>query len=219
MWIWLFASFLDFSVDLSFGHVDSFVFYSIHFHFHMSKAPFSLIIQSLKLLVSPMKWCPGLKYTEMLLFCSRMNDSKYSVFVLKMAPEERPHGCQNPAQILNTLCSQCSNMLNFVLTRLLFYTTSAQEEEEHFPWCLWHQVWPCAHAETGSVQAADTEDEGSKEEEGRGGHKGAGGTGTQGGQSRELRQTLYAFWILLWLTVCRQTLGKMFFTGGLFFVF
>lgn len=199
MWIWLFDSFLDFSVDLSFGHVviDSFFFYSIHFHFHMSKLlnctesplqPYYSIFEAS--CVTNDQWCPGLKYTDMLLFCSRMDDSKYSVFVLKMVPEERPHGCQNPAQILNTLCSQCSNMLKFVLTRHLFYTTSAQEEEEHFPWCLWHQVWPCAHAETGSVQAADTEDEGSKEEEGRGGHRGAGGTGTQGGQSRELRQTV-----------------------------
>lgn len=128
MWIWLFASFLDFSVDLSFGHVviDSFFFYSIHIHFHMSKAPFSLIIQSLKLLVSQMKWCPGLKNIEMLLFCSRMDDSKYSVFVLKMAPEERPHGCQNPAQILNTLqpvfkhakvCFNSSSLLHYFSPR------------------------------------------------------------------------------------------------------
>lgn len=37
-----------------------------------------------------------------------------------------------------------------------FFTVTAQEEEEHFPRCLWHQVRPGAHAEAGSVQAAHT---------------------------------------------------------------
>lgn len=37
----------------------------------------------------------------------------------------------------------------------LFFTLTGQEEEEHFPQRLWHQVRPGTHAEAGSVQAAD----------------------------------------------------------------
>ena len=44
-----------------------------------------------------------------------------------------------------------------------FFT--AQEEEEHIPWCLWHQVWSPAHAEAEPGKTADKEDEGTKEEE------------------------------------------------------
>lgn len=50
----------------------------------------------------------------------------------------------------------------------LLFTLTGQEEEEHFPRCLWHQVRPRTHAETGSDKAAHTQDEGPEEEEGGG---------------------------------------------------
>lgn len=87
----------------------------------------------------------------------------------------------------------------------LFFTVSGQEEEEHFPRCLWYQVWPGAHAEAGSVQAAHTQDEGPAEEEGGGGHRRAGWTGSQSGQSRELMsvmEQLHCFLLLcMWMNV------------------
>lgn len=69
---------------------------------------------------------------------------------------------------------------------------TAQEEEEHFPWCLWYEICQSAHAEAGSVQTSHTQDEGSEEEEGWDGCRGAGHTGTQSDQSRKLRCDLPA---------------------------
>lgn len=49
-----------------------------------------------------------------------------------------------------------------------FISPAAQEEEEHFSWCLRHPVWPLTHAEAGPEQTTDTQDEGPEEEERRG---------------------------------------------------
>ena len=58
----------------------------------------------------------------------------------------------------------------------LFSNLTGQKEEEHLSWCLWGQIWSRAHAEARSVQAPNTENEGSQEEERRGGRSRPGRT-------------------------------------------
>lgn len=73
------------------------------------------------------------------------------------------------------------------------FSSTGQEEEEHFPRCLWHQVRPGTHAEAGPVQAADAQDEGPEEEEGRHGRRRPGRTcpqSVQGGQLSPYRHRL-----------------------------
>lgn len=87
---------------------------------------------------------------------------------------------------------------------LLFVAVTDQEEKEHFPRCLRHQVWPGAYAEAGSVQAPNAQDEGPEEEGGSPSHRRAGRTGAQGGQSGELRWLLRPGQVTLFtrLTMC-----------------
>lgn len=117
------------------------------------------------------------------VFCSRVHQCKRFC----VCPEDGARG--KPTQLPKFVGLQLYSQTLFEDAKTLFWNLfSAQEEEEHFSRCLWHQVGPRAHAEAGSVQAADTEDEGSAEEEGRGGFGGAGGAGVQGGQSGGLMQ-------------------------------
>lgn len=90
--------------------------------------------------------------------------------------------------IVNVLTLHSPNSFFLLLTKISPFVPSAaaKEEEEYFPWYLWHQVWSGAHAEAGSVQAANTQDEGPEEEEGRGGRR-RGQAGCQSVQSGEVK--------------------------------
>ena len=61
---------------------------------------------------------------------------------------------------------------------------SDRQEKEHLPRRLRHQVRPTAHAEAGSGEAADPQDEGPEEEEGSRTQTGRG-DGGQGLKNRE----------------------------------